>query len=406
VVEILSVGVDITDRKRAEQALSLAKEAAEAASRAKSEFLSLMSHELRTPLTSILGFAEVIARDAALSAEHQDYLDIIRESGTHLLHLINSVLEMSKIEAGELVLTPKPFDLHRLLDNLYALFHLKASSKGLTLRLQQADLPRYLCADAEKLHQVVSNLLENAIKFTNTGSVVLRFNIQHIEEGIRLLQIEVEDTGVGIAPEEISSLFEPFVQTSSGRKLQQGTGLGLAISQRFVRLMGGTIAVQSQVDHGSIFTVAIPVVLPPIPDSSPHSMTDWATADWATADWATPHQMESVSTQPYPSDLSKDELSLIGLNSTEFPQANLSPSIATLEDPVTMIEELSVEWLADLHFAALRLSSDQCLHLIQQLPTTQAELANRLNDWVDRFQFEAIIEWAEALHSSDNPKSI
>jgi two-component system sensor histidine kinase/response regulator len=257
-VEILSVGTDATERKRAEEALRAAKEEAEAANRAKSVFLANMSHELRTPLNAILGFTQLMERDAGLSDRQHDSLDIINRSGEHLLSLINDVLEMSKIEAGRTVLNPVSFDLHLLLKTLEELFLIRAEIKQLFLRFDIAsDLPQYIFTDEGKLRQVLINLLGNAIKFTQTGGITLRCRIIENASAEVVLEFEVHDTGRGIAPEEMEGLFQPFVQTSAGSQAREGTGLGLTISRRFVRLMGGDIRVKSELGQGSTFSFRI-----------------------------------------------------------------------------------------------------------------------------------------------------
>ncbi len=258
--------------------LKQAKESADAANRAKSEFLANMSHELRTPLNAILGFTQLMEHDTELLAEHQKYVEIISRSGEHLLQLINDILEMSKIEAGRVVLNENSFDLHRLLESLEEMFRLRATGKGLTLRFEcQEQVPQYIQTDENKLRQVLINLLGNAIKFTQRGHVILQVSVtqqstdsgemnsphhllQQDFEPIRL-RFEVEDTGQGIEPKELGQLFEAFSQTETGIKSGEGTGLGLPISQRFVELMGGEIQVKSKAGMGSVFSFEIEATL-------------------------------------------------------------------------------------------------------------------------------------------------
>jgi signal transduction histidine kinase/NO-binding membrane sensor protein with MHYT domain/DNA-binding response OmpR family regulator len=245
--------------------LGKAKEVADAANRAKSEFLANMSHELRTPLNAILGFAQLLNDDSSLSAEHQEYIGIINRSGEHLLRLINDILEMSKIEAGRTTLNDTVFDVHRLLHNLEEMFQLHARSKGLRLTLTYAiDVPQFIKTDESKLRQILINLLGNAVKFTKVGRVVLRVSVadadaSSLSPSCLKLHVEVEDTGPGIAADELKQLFEPFEQTQSGFRSKQGTGLGLAISQKFVALMGGEITVHSVVGQGATFAFDVKV---------------------------------------------------------------------------------------------------------------------------------------------------
>ncbi len=274
------------------QLFDLAKQAADAANKAKSEFLANMSHELRTPLNAILGFTQVMSRDSSLSTEQQQHLDIISRSGEHLLELINDILEMSKIEAGRVTFNKNSFDLQRLLDSLKDMLQLKALSKGLQLIVDYtSDVPQYVQTDERKLREILINLLGNAIKFTQTGTVTLRVSAvnsnkqqttqRHIGKASTLRQaqgkpnnkqqttnnkqqtihFEVEDTGPGIAPEEVDKLFTTFGQTETGRKSLEGTGLGLAISQKFVHLMGGDITVSSTLDKGTTFAFDIQLEL-------------------------------------------------------------------------------------------------------------------------------------------------
>ncbi|MBN2004676.1 MAG: PAS domain-containing protein [Anaerolineae bacterium] len=261
---------DITARKKAEEDLRQAKEAAEAANRAKSIFLANMSHELRTPLNAILGFTQLMARDQHVTPTQRESLETISRSGQHLLTLINDVLEMSKIEAGRTTLYEENFDLYRMCEALEDMFHLRATQKGLQLLFERAaNVPQYVRTDESKLRQVLINLLSNAIKFTEEGGVTVRIGAQEkagapdaaapLAPTPITLHFEVEDTGVGISREDMAILFNPFVQTASGQETKEGTGLGLPISRQYVRLMGGEIAVESEEGRGSLFNFEIQV---------------------------------------------------------------------------------------------------------------------------------------------------
>lgn len=284
---------DITPLKKIEAALRqanaeliTAKENAEAANLAKSDFLAKMTHELRTPLTAILGFTQILNRDPQLSPNQRKCLDTILRSGKHLLSLINEILDISKIEAGMTELHPVSFDLHNCLESLKQMFQVKAEEKGLQLSFEIAQgIPQNAIADESKLRQILINILGNAIKFTNSGSVTLRVTADtkgieisepqkfqagsyNRDRGITAqtseaqaaanvyrnlrLRFQVEDTGRGIAPEELDRIFDAFVQSRKDRySPDEGTGLGLTISKRYVELMGGDIHITSNLNQGT-----------------------------------------------------------------------------------------------------------------------------------------------------------
>jgi len=245
--------------RRAKAVAITEREKAEAANLAKSVFLSTMSHELRTPLNAILGFSSLMQSDPALTQGQRENLDIINRSGGHLLNLINDVLDMAKIEAGRVELDIKPFDLGILLRDITDMLSKRAEEKGLQLLLDQSsEFPRFIKSDKDKLRQVIVNLVSNAIKYTNQGSVTLRLGVQSHSDLFRLL-IEVEDTGIGINKNDQTRIFDPFVQVGKPAT-QKGTGLGLSIVREYIKLLGGEIIVESTPEVGSLFRVILPVI--------------------------------------------------------------------------------------------------------------------------------------------------
>ncbi|NDJ18061.1 CHASE2 domain-containing protein [Myxacorys almedinensis] len=241
--------------------LEKAKQEAESANRAKMAFLANMNHELRTPLSIIYSTSELIAYDKSLNPKHRERLSVIDGSVQHLLELINSVLELARLEAGAVSVEPEEVPIWTELEALQTMFRPQAVAKGLEFCCIYAlDLPT-IHTDKQKLRQVLMNLLSNAIKFTDQGRVTLRVfsRPKTYSDPSARLHFEVEDTGAGIAADELERLFQAFVQTESGRKSRQGTGLGLAICRQFVHLMGGEIEVQSKASVGTVFSFSLPL---------------------------------------------------------------------------------------------------------------------------------------------------
>jgi PAS domain S-box-containing protein len=259
-VSMTGTVLDMTEQKLFEQALVMAKQAAEDASRAKGDFLAFISHELRTPMNAVLGMSQLLEQ-TALDDEQRTMLGKIQISGRTLLTIINDTLDLSKIEAGELALENRPFSLMAMLEELRSVFSVQAVNKGIALSVASPPdgIPPVLLGDDTRLRQILMNLLSNAIKFTERGEV--RMTLQAIDQLPRLLRFEVADSGIGIRPEAMASLFAPFTQAEASiTRVFGGTGLGLSIVRKLAELMGGQVGVRSEVGCGSLFWVDIPLI--------------------------------------------------------------------------------------------------------------------------------------------------
>lgn len=356
-------------------ALEESRRIAETASRAKSTFLANVNHELRTPLTTILLCNELLKENPDLALENKQELNTIDQSVQHLLTLINNVLDLSKIEAGATTLDAEPVELQPLLASIVDMFRLHTETKNLAFHHKFSDdLPHTIYLDGNKLRQILINLLSNAVKFTHQGFVRLSVSVQTGEPTISeptkhpqelaqkpgaLLKIEVEDTGIGIAQEELETIFEAFVQTSGGRKSQGGTGLGLAICQQFVQLMGGAIQVHSTVDQGTHFVINLPIQIL----ETVSQLDDWK------------HMGDD-----------RDLLWTEWQEDNEF--ANQLRAV---------LSTMPRDWITELHEAAISLNMERCLVLIQDVPP--GECPDLLASLIYNYRFDVMVNLTQPLNN-------
>ncbi|WP_028998450.1 sensor histidine kinase, partial [Azohydromonas australica] len=263
VIGFLAMIADLTERRRMEDELRQRTAQAEAANQAKSAFLAHMSHEIRTPLNAVIGLSQLLGR-MPLPEKAQGFVKHIAQAGEQLLGLTNDVLDLSRIEAGELRLEEVPFEPRQLLEAVHVLMRPQADAKGLTLALDlPAALPEQVLGDPLRLKQVLINLLGNAVKFTPSGGVALTVRQLACNDWLVLLRLEVVDSGIGITPEQQARIFDPFTQAdSSTTRRFGGTGLGLSIVRSLVDVMGGQLELQSQPGSGSMFSVTLTLELP------------------------------------------------------------------------------------------------------------------------------------------------
>lgn len=351
ITHLVAVKEDITLRKEMEANLINARHIAEEANKAKSIFLANMSHEIRTPLNAILGFTQILHKDTTLTPVQKEKISIINKSGEHLLSLINNILEGSKLEAGRITLNLLTFDLAVLLHDIQNLFSLAVREKGLTFTiLTERTVPQCIIADEGKLKQILINLINNAIKFTDRGHIKLTIHAEETNEQKIFLHFTLQDTGCGISPENLGKIFRYFEQGVIHNK--GGTGIGLSLTKNFVEFMGGQITVESQPGQGSTFRFFLPVGI------------------------ASDNDCRHVSYRGLSPSLPEDTKTLAVKNK------KLS----------TVLDKLSHTTKEILHQAAVNGDIEALEQVIEELSHKHPLTAEQLRKMVDSFEFEKLIK--------------
>ncbi len=336
------------------------------AEKAKSKFLAKMSHELKTPLNGIIGFTQIMQQESTTTIEQQENLGIIEQNSLHLLNLINDVLEITCIESGQTFVNYNSFDLFDLLNSLKQMLAFKAKEKNIKLSFKiDHNVPQHIESDEDKIRQIVFNLLDNSVKFTNTGKIGLtvKYKPDEEEDFIQNLYFKIEDTGIGISSTEIDNLFVAFAQTETGERYSQGMGLGLPLTRQLLQLMGGDISIKSEVNQGTVVRFFIPV---------------------------TEADMNQVIFQGHYSDSQSLEGDFDSIDSQFFYQPSSSYNVAG-----ETLNAMPEGWLEELLDATMKVDNDRILELLEEIPDDNQVLHQAIIDLIDNFRYDSILELVE-----------
>ncbi|MCG8617690.1 MAG: ATP-binding protein, partial [Desulfobacterales bacterium] len=362
---------DITHRKIWEAGLREEKEQATRESLAKGRFLANMSHELRTPLNAVIGLTGVMKDNENLTVVQQRNISTIRRSGEHLLDLINNILDMSKIEAEKTAVFEDTVNLTGLLSDVHDLFRYQAFKKHVSLTIKHGDnLPPWIRTDKAKLRQILTNLIGNALKFTDSGSVTVRALPSKPAETAdkkMMLRIEVEDTGPGISPDQVPYIFDPFVQVGSEKKQTQGTGLGLSISRRFARLLGGDLEMEEAADGGALFNLSLPVL---VLESAPEKVMETSTAGMIANHFEDGRR----------DDIQEVTEGTIEDGTGKMPMSQIREEIGMLPGKLR----------GELQAAAIQVDYMYALKLVRDMTDLNPALADALSDLIHNFKFDTL----------------
>jgi signal transduction histidine kinase len=332
------------------------------AEKAKSKFLGKMSHELRTPLNGIIGFTQLMQQEPTNTTEELESLKIIESNALHLLDLINDVLEITKIESGKSSLNISKFNFYHFLESLEQMFTFKAQQKNIELIFEiEETVPNYIENDPDKMRQIIANLLDNSIKFTNQGRVTMTVKKKKDEshQNCQNLYFKIADTGKGIALEEIDNLFIAFAQTESRGKAAEGMGLGLPMSKQLLQLMGGDISIKSEIDRGTVIRFSIPLTEVDVTDLNFPPPPNW--------------EIESLDTDSMESQFFYDRTSSYDLTKNKLA---IMPS----------------EWLLELQESTIKVDNDLIFSILERIPNQDQDLKQALIDLIENFNYDSILE--------------